>query len=106
MKNLHSGISDGIRSYDFWIDLDESKFDYVEGSFTPAAGTTNAGLENTVYGEIFANGYFQAPWMAFDNAFFTLQARALTADQTFVLDFVDFTIYRTDFGDFTNTFEV
>ena len=32
VKNLHAGISDGIRSYDFWIDLDESKFDYVGGA--------------------------------------------------------------------------
>ena len=43
----------GLGSYDFWLDFDESKFDYVEGSFTPASGTTNAGAENTVNGESF-----------------------------------------------------
>ena len=106
VKNLHYSLADGIRSYDFWLDFDESKFDYVEGSFTPASGTTNAGAENTVNGEVFANGYFQAPWTAYDNAFFTVQARSLANDQSLLLEFVDFNIYRTDFGTFTNSIDV
>ena len=106
VKNLHSGIADGIRSYDFWIDLDQSKFDYVEGSFTPASGSTNAGLENTAKGEIFANGYFQSPWNSYDSALFTLQAREVISGQNLTLDFVDFTIYRTEFGDFSASVDV
>lgn len=100
VKNLHAEISDGIRSYDFWINLDENKLDYIEGSFSPASGSTNAGAENTTNGEIFANGYFQSPWVAYDNALFTFQAREVSSASSMTIEFLDFDIYRTDFGDF------
>lgn len=106
VKNLHSDLSDGIRSYDFWIDLDETKFDYVEGSFTPYAGSINAGLENQTNGEIFANGFFTSPWKIYDSPLFTFQANSLSSEKTLEIDFVDLTIYRTDFGDFTAVVDI
>ena len=98
VKNLHADLSDGIRSYDFFIDLDETKFDYVEGSFTPASGSFNDGAENQSYGEIFANGFFQGPWANYDDPLFSFQATDLVSSGSMLISFVDYTIYRTDFG--------
>ena len=106
VKNLHSDLSDGIRSYDFWIDLDQSQFDYVEGSFAPASGSINDGAENQINGEIFANGFFQGPWSSYDDALFSFQAVDLASSGSMELTFVDFDIYRTDFGDVTTSFDV
>jgi len=106
VKNLHSDLSDGIRSYDFWIDLDQSKFDYVEGSFAPASGSINDGAENQTNGEIFANGFFQGPWSSYDDALFSFQAVDLASSGSMTLNFVDFDIYRTDFGNFSVIIDV
>lgn len=106
VKNLHSEISDGIRSFDFWIDIDQTKFDYIEGSFTPAAGSINAGAENQANGEVLANGFFAAPWKSYDDPLFTMEVNSLGSNQSLQLSFVDFTIYRTDFGDFSATVDI
>ena len=106
VKNLHADLADGIRSYDFFIDLDETKFDYVEGSFTPASGSFNDGAENQSYGEIFANGFFQGPWANYDDPLFSFQATDLVSSGSMLISFVDYTIYRTDFGNFSVSVDV
>jgi len=106
VKNLHSNIADGIRSYDFWINFDETKFDYVEGSFAVADGSINFGAENQANGEIFANGIFDGPWSSYSDAFFSFQVNDLSNSSSLEMSFVDFDIYRTDFGDFTISVDV
>ena len=106
IKNLHSDLSDGLRSFDFWINLDESQFDYVEGSFTQSGAPQNIVNENGVDGEIFANGFFMAPWEGYDDAFFTFRATSLAENNQINIEIKDLSIYRTDFTDFSTAVEI
>lgn len=106
VKNLHADFLDGIRSYDYWIDLDHSKFEYIEGSFSPVIGSINFGAENQPNGEIFANGIFEAPWSSYDDALFSFQARDLLNSNEMAISFVDLNIYRTDLGDFSISVDI
>lgn len=109
LKNLHQDIisGGGVKSYDFYIDLDQTKFDYVEGSFATASGSINDGDENQANGEIFANGFFTSgPWSSYDDALFTFKASKLSSSQSMEISFVNFNIYTTDFGDFSVSIDV
>ena len=101
VKNTHVDLVNGIPSFDYFIDLDETKLDYVEGSYAAAAGAIALTTENTSKGEIFATGYFRSPWENYDDAFFSFSANMLSAENNYLLNFSDVSLYRSSVDPFT-----
>ena len=81
VKNAPSSLPDGIPSFDLWIDLEDDKLDYVEGSFRAAPGAWYLTSENTSKGEVFATGLFLNPWNQYDEAFLSFDATRSSAPQ-------------------------
>ena len=106
VKNSHANLSDGIPSFDFWIDLDNTELNYVEGSFEAAPGATYLTSENGAKGEIFATGFFLTPWDQYDEAFFSFDARQTGSSSTHNISFEDFLFYTTDVGNFSVSVDV
>ena len=102
VKNLHSEISDGIKTADIVIDLDPSQLDYVEGSFKFAdSAIAPSAAENTSIGEIVANGIFLDGWSNYGDAFFSFSARLTGELTSAVVSIPTLTIWDTELGDFS-----
>lgn len=101
VKNVMQSFEGGIKSYNFYLDLDETKFDYVEGSFSTAEGSVNDGSENELLGEIFANGFFTTgPWTSFDDPLFSFEVIDRGVSSALELAFIDMEIYQSALGNF------
>ena len=99
LKMRKSSLPDGIPSFDLWIDLEDDKLDYVEGSFRAAPGAWYLTSENTSKGEVFATGLFLNPWNQYDEAFLSFDATRSSALSSFEVSFVDLSLYTTEIGD-------
>lgn len=106
VKNLQTENIDGIKSFDFWLDIDETQADYVEGSFRIAGSATDIITENNERAEVLANGYYREPWIDFGDPFYTFDAKLLGDVDYISISMQDLMIYRTELANFTASVEV
>lgn len=100
VKNILNSHPDGIKSYDFDIQLDAAELDYVEGSFAGFEGSMFAvGEARASEGLVRVAGVSRTAFESYDLPFMTFSAREVGGGETTAMILESMVLDSTSYGD-------